>query len=143
METTSPTKTPGTEIVALRWVSIVLAALLVVTALMIGQGIFNGTSRLITDHGYLGNLIFLLGAIQLGLTFFAWQKDQLGRGQLLLSAVILIALFAQIGLGYMGHRSGMKDATVVHIGLGVLSMGLVSVNAVLFWLLPRFQAPRA
>ena len=143
METTSPTKTPGTEIVALRWVSVVLAALLVVTALMIGQGIFNGTSRLITDHGYLGNLIFLLGAIQLGLTFFAWQKDQLGRGQLLLSAVILIALFAQIGLGYMGHRSGMKDATVVHIGLGVLSMGLVSVNAVLFWLLPRFQAPRA
>lgn len=142
METTSPTKTPVTEIVALRWVSIVLAALLVVTALMIGQGIFNGTSRLITDHGYLGNLIFLLGAIQLGLAFFAWQKDQLGRGQLLLSAIILVALFAQIGLGYMGHRSGMKDATVVHIGLGVLSMGLVSVNSVLFWLLPRLQAPR-
>lgn len=140
---TSNTETGSGQVTALRWVSTILGISLVITALMIGQGIFGGTSSLITDHGYFGNAIFALGVIQIGLTFLSWQKGAVSRNFLLLSGLILIALFAQIGLGYMGHRSGIKEATVVHFGLGVLSMGLITIHATLLWMRPRHDAVAA
>lgn len=124
------------QLKALQWTATLLSLSIVLTALMIGQGIFGGTSSLITDHGYFGNVIFILGIIQVGLALFCWQKNAISRNLVILSGLILIALVAQIGLGYMGHRSGIKEATVVHFGLGVLSMGLITANATLFWLAP-------
>lgn len=131
--------TPPGQLKALQWTATLLSASIVLTALMIGQGIFGGSSGLITDHGYFGNVIFILGIAQVGLALFCWQKNVISRNLVILSGLVLIALFAQIGLGYMGHRSGIKEATVVHFGLGVLSMGLITVNATLFWLAPGRQ----
>src|SRR5690625_608750 len=101
---TTPEKTSSGQMTALRWTSVILSISCVVTALLIGQGFFGGSSGLITDHGYFGNVIFVLGVLQIGLAFSCLQNGAVDRNLLLLSGLILIALFAQIGLGYMGHR---------------------------------------
>lgn len=141
MQNSTPSPDTGNgQITALRWISILLGISVVATALLIAQGTYGGTSTLVTDHGYFGNVIFVLGVLQIGFAFYCWQNGILGRNQLLLSSLILVALFAQIGLGYMGHRSGIKEATVVHFGLGVLTMGLITINATLLWVRPNKNA---
>lgn len=122
------------QMTALRWISVVISALIVITALVIGQGFFGGTPSLIIGHGHLGNLIFMLAAVQLALAFFAYQKGAVGRNHLLLSGFLIVLLFAQIGLGYSGSRSGATDALAWHLPVGVLAMGVSTLNAVLFWI---------
>lgn len=139
MDTGSTTMSSGTgngEGTALRWISSVLSALIVVTAMVIGEGFFGGTARMIRDHGNLGNVIFLLAAVQLGLAFLGYRKQTVGRNHLLLNGLIVILLFIQIGLGYAGSRSGAANALVWHLPTGVLLMGLSTANAVLFWQRP-------
>lgn len=119
---------------ALRWISIVLSALVVITAFVIGEGFFGGKASLIQDHGYLGNAIFALAAVQLAIAFLLYQKQAIGRNHLLLNGFIIILLFAQIGLGYSGSRSGAANALVWHLPVGVLIMGVCAVNSVLFWI---------
>lgn len=118
---------------ALKWISTALSVLVVLMALLVGQGLFGGSPDRITDHGYLGNLIFILGVALVALAFLGFQKGVVSRGMLLASLLILVMIFAQIGLGYAGHRSGNKDATVIHFGLGVLLMGASSFTASRFW----------
>lgn len=122
---------------ALRWLSVAISALIVITAFVIGEGFFGGSPGLITDHGYLGNLIFALAAVQLMLAFLGYQKGTVGRNHLLLNGLIIILLFAQIGLGYSGSRSGAAGALVWHLPVGVLAMGVSTLNAVLFWVRPN------
>lgn len=125
-----------TQWIALRWLATSLSALVVVMALLVGQGLFGGSPGRITDHGYLGNLVFIVGVAQLAFAFLGFQKGLVSRGMLLTAALILLMIFAQIGLGYAGHRSGAKDATVIHFGLGVLLMGASSFSAARYWGLP-------
>ncbi len=134
---TEPAATRNGQLMALRWISVVLSALVVITALVIGQGFFGGTPNLIVGHGHLGNLIFVLAAAQLMLAFLAYQKGTVGRNHLLLNGLLIVLLFAQIGLGYSGSRSGAAGALVWHLPLGVLVMGVSTVNAVLFWQRPH------
>ena len=124
---------------ALRWISLILSALVVITAFVIGEGFFGGKASLIQDHGYLGNAIFALAAVQLAIAFLQFQKGTVGRNHLLLNGVIIILLFAQIGLGYSGSRSGAANALVWHLPVGVLIMGVCTVNSVLFWVRPSRQ----
>jgi hypothetical protein len=99
-------------------------ALIVVQAAMVGETMFGGRS-LIALHGSIGNLTFLLGAITLAL---AWSAQRSGLALLLTFATVLL-LFAQIGLGYLGHRTGIAAASSVHVTLGVLVTGVSAAAA--------------
>lgn len=88
--------------------------LIVAQAAMIGQTLF-GTSSLVALHGSTGNLTFLLAALTLAL---AWRDRRSGLTILLTFGTVLL-LFAQIGSGYLGHRTGIALASSVHVALGV------------------------
>ena len=133
---TAPPDTSNGQLKALRWISTVLSILVVLMAFMIGEALFGGQMDLVQDHGYLGNAIFALAVIQVVLAFLQYQKGVVSRNLLLLSGLLIILLFGQIGLGYTG-TSGTTEAIVYHIPLGVLIMGVSTVNAVLFWVQPR------
>ena len=98
--------------------------LIVVQAAMIGQTLF-GSGSLIAVHGSTGNLTFLLAVVTLGL---AWRARRSGA-TLLLAFTTVLLLFAQTGLGYLGHRSGLALASSVHVTLGVLVMGVSAAAA--------------
>ena len=132
--TTGSTPAGNGQLTALRWISAIISGLIVTTALVVGQGFFGGTARLITDHGSLGNLIFALASVQLVLAFLGYQRGVVGRKHLLLNGFLIILLFAQIGLGYSGSRSGASGALVWHLPVGVLAMGAGTLNASLFWI---------
>jgi len=138
MQNSIPTsETRNGQMTALRWVSVVLSALVVITALVIGEGFFGGRARLIEDHGYLGNVIFIFAVVQIVLAFMQYQKGIVNRNQLILSGLLILLIFAQIGLGYSGSRSGAANALVWHLPVGVLIMGVSTVLAVLFWTQPQ------
>jgi cytochrome b561 len=138
MQNSTPTTETGNgQMTALRWISAIVSGLVVITAFVIGEGFFGGNATLIEDHGYLGNAIFALAAVQLILAFLQYQKGTLGRNHLLLNGLLIVALFAQIGLGYSGSRSGAANALVWHLPVGVLIMGLSTLNAALLWTRPN------
>lgn len=144
MQNSTQAQTSGSgQMSALRWISAILSALVVVTAFVIGEGFFGGKATLIEDHGYLGNAIFALAVVQLVLAFLQYQKGTVGRNHLLLNGVLIILLFAQIGLGYSGSRSGAANALVWHLPVGVLIMGVSTLNSVLFWVRPSNTAVTA
>ena len=80
--------------------------LIVVQAAMIGQTWFGSTS-LVALHGSTGNLTFLLAVVTLAL---AWRARRSGPALLLTFATVVL-LFAQTGLGYLGHRTGLSVAS--------------------------------
>lgn len=98
--------------------------LIVVQAAMIGQSLY-GPGSLIALHGSTGNLTFLLAVVTLGL---AWRARRSGVALLLAFTTVLL-LFAQTGLGYLGHRTGITLASSVHVALGVLVMGVSAATA--------------
>ena len=98
--------------------------LIVAQAAMIGQTLF-GSGSLIALHGSTGNLTFVLAVITLALT---WRTRRPGATLLLAFATVLL-LFAQTGLGYLGHRTGIALASSVHVTLGVLVMGVSAAVA--------------
>ena len=134
--TTGSTRAANGLMTTLRWISVIVSALIVITALVVGQGFFGGAPGLIIGHGHLGNLIFMLAAVQLALAFAAYQKGSVGRNHLLLNGFLIVLLVAQIELGYSGSRSGASAALVWHLPVGVLAMGVSTLNAVLFWVRP-------
>ena len=89
--------------------------LVVVQAVLIGQAQFGGAPELVATHGIVGNATFLAAAVALGAALLARRP---GRVLLPLSVGVLL-LFAQTGLGYLGHRTGIGAASSVHVGLGV------------------------
>ena len=98
--------------------------LIVAQAAMIGQTLF-GSGSLIALHGSTGNLTFVLAVITLAL---AWRTRSPGATLLLAFATVLVR-FAQTGLGYLGHRTGIALASSVHVTLGVLVMGVSAAAA--------------
>ena len=98
--------------------------LIVVQAAMIGQTLY-GSDSLVALHGSTGNLTFLLAVVALAL---AWRARRSGSA-LLLSLTTVLLLFAQTGLGYLGHRNGLTLASSVHVTLGVLVMGVSAAAA--------------
>ncbi len=140
---TAPTPSTTSEaagtgmLTSLSWLATAISALIVVMAYLAGRGFFEGEPSLITGHGYLGNGIFALATIQVVLGYLAFQKGLIGRNQLLLIGAVIVLLFAQIGLGYAGSRSGNGAAVAWHLPNGVLLMGASTVNAVLLWVRGR------
>lgn len=118
--------------------SALLALGVLVQAWLGTSGFFQGEPGRVTFHGVLGNFLFMVAVIQAALALFAMQRGVLSRTFLLLSAVIVVALIGQIGLGYSTRNSeNFSTAVSMHIPLGVVLMALTTVTTVL-----AYQASR-
>lgn len=110
----------------LQGVAVLFAGLVLVQAFLAGRGWFVDFD-LIEIHGYLGNAVFLIAILQLALALgVGLRGPRLG-----VSAVILILVFAQVGLGYAGRESAVSASW--HIPNGVLIFGLAAVNCTMLF----------
>ncbi len=117
------TPTPSRTLRTLAWI---VPALILAQAGLAGPAQFVRPS-LFEVHGLIGSGVLVIAGLVLVMAFVARQ----GGGVLLLALLVAAGLFAQIGLGYLGHRAGLTAASVVHIPLGVLLLGLSVVVAML------------
>ncbi|MDQ3512739.1 MAG: hypothetical protein M3462_03590 [Chloroflexota bacterium] len=106
-----------------RWLVGVSTVLVFVQAILAGRGWFI-TPDLLELHGYLGSLTFVIVIGQLGLAFVAWRRGVLGIAPAVLSALLLLLVTSQLGLGYAGRESAA--AASWHIPNGVLIFGVLA-----------------
>lgn len=117
-----------------KWIVTLFTVLMVVTATLVGNGMFNRADDwLITGHMHLGNLLFVLAMAQGVFFFVLYVRKAIGMGHMLMSALVALFTFAQIGLGY-STRSNMADIAGWHIGLGVALTGTVAVLMTMLWM---------
>lgn len=93
-----------------------LVVLILTQSALAGQFLFKAGE--IDLHGYIGNACFALGVAGLAVALFGRAP----RVLMTISALLLLALFGQIGLGYSGRESA--SAASFHIPLGVTCLGL-------------------
>ena len=114
-----------------RWIAGILSLLILVQALLAGQGWFIDPG-LIRIHGWVGNATFVVALVLAGLAVATRRiRTSVDLG---LAVVLLVLLIAQIGLGYSGRESA--GAASWHVPNGVLVFGL---SVVIFM---RAIAPR-
>lgn len=130
----SPSTTPTALHAGLRWLSIALALGIVIMATLAGQGLWNGDRSLITGHGHLGNALFVLAIAQFVIAVVLYQRKAIGAPLMMLTFTLLVLLFAQAGLGYVGRENA--EARAWHIPNGVLLMGISTFTVALSWLRP-------
>jgi hypothetical protein len=118
--TTRPSAAPGWLYPAYLASTALVVVLVLVQAGIAGQFLFGDAD--IRVHGYIGNASFAIAVVAAGLAFFARVPGWL----MLSSFVLVLALFSQTGLGYVGRDSAA--AASWHVLLGVASFG-VSVAA--------------
>ena len=108
--------------------------LMIVAAALAGNGIYNkGTDPwLVTGHQHLGNLLFALGVIQLVLAYLVFSKKQLTGSEMLVSALVFVLTFAQIGLGY-STRNHMVSIVGWHIAVGVALTASSALFCFMLW----------
>ena len=106
-----------------RWLVGVSTVLVFVQAILAGRGWFVDYD-LIEVHGYLGSLTFVVVIGQLGLAFVAWRRGILGVAPAVLSALLLLLVTSQLGLGYAGRESAA--AASWHVPNGVLIFGVLA-----------------
>lgn len=94
-----------------------IAVIVVLLAFLAGRFVFLG-DLVIEFHGYVGNALFLLALVNLGLGLAGGASG----GDVAVAGLIVLLTFAQIGLGYVGRDTA--DAAAIHIPNGVLLMGL-------------------
>jgi hypothetical protein len=105
------------------WLTVLTGVFVMLQAILAGRGWFIDYD-LIELHGFVGNVTFLL---VIALLVAAWMGKQAGvltSTEVILSAVLLLLVAAQFGLGYGGRDS--RDAASLHIPNGVLITGLNS-----------------
>ena len=126
-------------ITAVRWLSGITIVLVLIQAVLIGQGLFLGDPSRTALHGWIGNITFLGAVILAVLTVLGVRRGELSRPALGLSVLAALLTVAQIGLGYSGRGGGLPAAR--HIPNGVLLAPLLAaVRAVSFW--PSVSAER-
>lgn len=111
-----------------RLVAIVLAVLVLLQAVVAGQATFGDWE--IEVHGWMGNASFALGLLLLALAVAA----RAGRAAVGTAAALVVAMFAQVGLGYAGRTA--LGAASWHIPLGVAIFGLGVYNLTLLAVRP-------
>lgn len=117
-----------------KWIVTLFTVLMVVTATLVGNGMFHRADDwLITGHMHLGNLLFVLAMAQGVFFFVLYTRKAVGMGPMLMSALVAIFTFAQIGLGY-STRSNMVDIAGWHIGLGVALTGVSAMLLTMLWM---------
>ncbi len=129
-QATSP---PSGLTTALRVSTITLAVSVLIQAWLGSSGFFQNEPGRIDVHAMLGNFMFLVAVIQLGMTFYAMPKGLASRNLLILASVTVLLLIAQIGLGYSTRGDNAIDALAWHLPNGVLLMGVTTATAVLAW----------
>lgn len=132
--TSTTTSSPTALWNAFRWLAVALAIGIVIMATLAGQGLWNGERGLITGHGHLGNALFVLAIAQFAIAVVLFQRKAIPALPMVLTFAILVLLFAQAGLGYVGRENA--DARAWHIPNGVLLMGLASFMTAFAWLKP-------
>lgn len=105
---------------ARRVVTALIAGLILVLALLAGRHLFLGES-VIEIHGWIGNGVFALTLVNIGLVVANKASTGLDFG---LAVAIAALVFAQVGLGYVGRET--LEAAAWHIPNGVLLMALSS-----------------
>lgn len=105
---------------AYRGTAALLALLVLVQAVIAGQATFGQWD--IEVHGWLGNGTFAVGLVLLGLAIVT-KPDRIG---LAVVVALVVAMFAQIGLGYAGRTAAAAAAW--HVPLGVTIFGLAIYN---------------
>jgi hypothetical protein len=111
--------------------TILLAVGVLIQAWLGSTGFFQGEPGRIDVHAMLGNFMFLVAVIQVGIAFYAMPNGFASRNLLILAVVTVLLLVAQIGLGYSTRDS--IDALAWHLPNGVLLMGVTTATAVLAW----------
>ncbi len=103
-----------------------IALLILVQATLAGQFEHNGAD-VKGVHAMVGNVLFMLSIVLLAL---AWLTRDAWRYRMVVwSAVVLLLIVGQIGLGYGGRTSG--DSAAIHIPVGVFLFALSSIIAML------------
>jgi hypothetical protein len=108
---------------AVRWISGITAALVLVQAMLIGQALYVNGMTTVALHGWLGSGSFAAAIMLVVLTLVAVQRKEVSRLTLGLGLMVVLLMIAQLGLGYMGRRNG--QAAALHIPNGVLITGLL------------------
>jgi hypothetical protein len=106
------------------WVSAITMALVLLQAVLIGQGLYLGDQSLIALHGWIGNVTFVGAIVLAGLVIIGVRRGELSRPALGLGVLIALLTVAQIGLGYSGRGGGMPAA--LHVPNGVLIAALLA-----------------
>lgn len=132
--TSQPTSTSTALWTGFRWLSVALALGIVIMAALAGQGLWNGERGLITGHGHLGNALFVLAIAQFVIGVVLYQRKAISAAIMVLAFVMVVLLFAQAGLGYVGREN--VEARAWHIPNGVLLMGIASFTTAFAWLRP-------
>jgi hypothetical protein len=115
-----------------RWLSGITMALVLIQAVLIGQGLFLGDPSRTALHGWIGNVTFVGAFVLAGLSVISVRRGELGRPALGLSVLVALLTVAQIGLGYSGRGGGVPAA--LHIPNGVLIATLLAaLLTVSFW----------
>jgi hypothetical protein len=121
-----------------RWLAGFTMALVLLQAVLIGQGLYLGNSSQIALHGWIGNVTFVGVVILAALVFIGVRRGELNRSALGLGMLIVVLTVGQIGLGYSGRGGGTPAA--LHIPNGVLIATLLAaLLTVSFWPSPRAQ----
>jgi hypothetical protein len=115
-----------------RWLSAITTVLVLIQAVLIGQGLFLGDPSRTTLHGWIGN-VTVVGAIALaGLSAISVRRGEISRRAVGLSVLVALLTVAQIGLGYSGRGGGVPAA--LHIPNGVLIAALLAaLLTISFW----------
>jgi hypothetical protein len=103
------------------WLALLTAIVILIQAFMAGRFLY-GLSDLMEEHGWVGNLTFLL---VIALVVAAWLGRPSGRTtntELVLGIVLLVLVAAQFGLGY----SDSTSASALHVANGVLVMAITA-----------------
>lgn len=127
----APRPLPGWTVPAFRWLTVVNAVLIVVQAFLASQGVWGGERSLVTGHGHLGNLVFLLVVAQGVLAMLLANARRMPRAVMLLAGLSVVLVVAQIGLGY-STRDDIR-LTAWHVTNGVLLMGIAAAIAAIAW----------
>ena len=103
-----------------------MALLILVQAALAGQFTYNEPD-LKDVHAQIGNALFLRAILLLAL---AWLTRDAWRYRMVIwSALVLLLIVTQIGLGY-GSRENV-DSAAIHIPVGVFLFALSSIIAML------------
>ena len=112
---------------AFQLVAGLIALLILVQATLAGQFTYNDEPGLRDAHRGFGYLLFMLAGIQLAI---AWlTRDSWRYRMVIWSALVLLLVVAQIGLGDLGDEN--KDYSAIHIPVGVFLFALSSIIAML------------
>lgn len=107
---TNRTSTGGFDVVlGFRLAGIATTVLIVIQAMLAGRSFFLGAD-LIEIHGFVGNITFIAALVLLGCALAGQRDRRLDRFDLGVSALVVLLIIVQLGLGYSGRDNATAAA---------------------------------